>query len=161
MHASPGSKREEAMRHGATSLRVALGGALASMIAVGTSFADEAKAPTTAIVKLTVIDESGAQIALGGHTIKWDEKAELVIDVGDHQHAVALDLRRGASENAVDLAVAYARDGKTVVDAKKVAAKLGQPRKVASADGKNAVVFVVEQRGEIAVEDDDDPLGGI
>ena len=148
------------MAKGIRSLRIALGGVLASMTVTGTSFADEAKAPTTAIVKVTVIDETGAQIALGGHTIKWDEKAELLIEAGDHQHALALAVHRG-SENAIDLAVAYARDGKTVVDAKKVAAKLGQPRKVASADGKNAVVFVVENRSDIEVQDDDDPLGGI
>lgn len=140
--------------------RVALGGVLASMAVTGVSFADEAKAPTTAIVKVTVIDESGAQIALGAHTVKWDEKAELLIEAGDHQHALGLALHRG-NENAIDLAVAYARDGRTVVDAKKVAAKLGQPRKVASADGKNAVVFIVENRSDIEVQDDDDPLGGI
>lgn len=148
------------MAKGIRSLRVALGGVLASMAVTGTSFADEPKAPTLAVVKVTVIDESGAQIALGAHTIKWDEKADLLIEAGDHQHALGLALHRG-SENAIDLAVAYARDGKTVVDAKKVAAKLGQPRKVASADGKNAVVFVVENRSDIEVQDDDDPLGGI
>jgi hypothetical protein len=148
------------MAHWTGSLRFALGGALATMLVTGTSFADEAKAPTLAVVKVTVIDESGAQIALGAHTVKWDEKAELLIEEGDHQHALGLALHRG-SENAIDLAVAYARDGKTVVDAKKVAAKLGQPRKVASADGKNAVIFVVENRSDIQVGDDDDPLGGI
>jgi hypothetical protein len=149
------------MPYDKTRLRFALGGVLASTIAIGTTAADEAKAPTTAIVKLTVIDETGAQVALGGHTVKWDESSELVIDAGDHHHAVALALHHGSAENAVDLAVAWSRDGKTVVDAKKVTAKLGESRKVAAADGKFAVVFVVESRGEIAVEDDDDPLGGI
>ncbi len=141
-------------------LRVALGGVLASTIAIGSSAADEAKAPTTAIVKLTVIDESGAQTALGGHTVKFDEKAELVIEAGEHKHSVALALHRGG-ENAVDCALAWSRDGETVVDAKKVAAKLGEPRKLAAKDGKSAVVFVVQERGEIAVGEDDDPLGGL
>ncbi|MBC8071420.1 MAG: hypothetical protein IAG13_24045 [Deltaproteobacteria bacterium] len=141
--------------------KVVLGGVLASMLGSGITSADEAKAPTTAIVKLTVIDETGAQVALGGHTVKWDEKAEVVIDAGDHHHAVALALHRGSAENAVDLAVAWSRDGKTVVDAKKVSAKLGESRKVAAPDGKSAVVFVVETRGQIAVEDVDDPLAGI
>ena len=93
--------------------------------------------------------------------MKWDEKAEVVIEAGDHKHSVALALHRGTAENAVDLAVAWSRDGKTVVDAKKVTAKLGESRKVAAADGKSAVVFVVESRGEIAVEDANDPLAGI
>jgi len=141
-------------------LRVALGGVLASTIVIGSSMADEAKVPTTAIVKLTVIDESGAQTALGGHTVKFDEKAELVIEAGDHKHSVAVALHLG-SANAIDCALAWSRDGQTVVDAKKVAAKLGEPRKLAAKDGKSAVVFVVEARGEIAVPDEDDPLGGL
>lgn len=148
--------------------------------AVGTSFSALALAPlaapahaaqtegeqpeTTAQVDVTVRSSGAEAVHLGARQVAWDGNATLRKSADDHEHAVAIGLRRSDDGQRIHVALRYVLDGATVVTERDVAANLAEPVRLASEDGKAEVVFVIHAdapRKRIEIDDNDDPLGGL
>ncbi len=123
--------------------------------------AQDAAAQTSAVVRVSLLDDAGNEIPLGGPTLAFEQSASFTTTVGDHEHAVTLSLHRGADADSVALGLQYAKDGGTVITAKQLRAQLGKPSSLQSADGSAKLVVLVSPRVKLDVGDSDDPLDGM
>jgi hypothetical protein len=145
--------------------------------AFGTSFSALALAPlaapaqaaesqpeATAQIDVTVKASDAEAVHFGARQVAWNGNATLRKSAGDHDHAVAIGLRRSEDGQRIHVAVRYVLDGAAVVTEHDVAANLAEPVRLASEDGRAEVVFVIHAdapRKRIEIDDSDDPLGGL
>lgn len=123
--------------------------------------AQDGAAEASAIVRVSLLDDAGHEIPLGGPTLSFEQSTSFTTTVGDHEHAVTLSLHRGPDAESVALGLEYAKDGGTVIAAKQLRAQLGKPASLRSADGSAKLVVLVSPRGKLDVGDSDDPLDGM
>jgi hypothetical protein len=131
---------------------------------VGPAYAAEGQPETTAQVDVTVKAGGADAVHLVARQLAWDSSATLRKSADDHEHAVAIGLRRSDDGQRIHVAVRYVLDGAAVVTERDVAANLAEPVRLASEDGKAEVVFVIHAdapRKRIEIDDSDDPLGGL
>lgn len=145
---------------------------VAGTLAFGIAFAPlttpahaaEVETETRAQLDVIVKSTEGTKVRLGARQVAWDGTATLRKSAGDHEHAVEISMRRSADGGRIHVDLSYAVDGATLVASQDLDAALAQSVRVASADGKAEVVFVIKAeapRERIEIDDSDDPLGGL
>ncbi len=141
---------------------LAFGVALAPL---GSTTVHASDAPTEAQAHVDVtVTSGGAAVHFAGRQLAWDGNAILRQVAGDHEHAVAIAMRRSEDGQQLHVALSYTLDGAIVVASQDVDASMAEPVRLASADGKSEIVFTVKAqapRKPIEIDSSDDPLGGL